>query len=197
MPSEALGHGADLVTFSGDKLLGGPQAGIIVGRADLVNTVKRNAMKRALRVDKMTVAALASTLALYEDPDRLADRLPVLRDLVRPVAEIRAAAHRLRDTLANALKGAASVDVIDCSSQIGSGALPAENIASAGLSIRPRSVRSTGTTLNRISKAFRHLPVPVIGRIHDDAFILDIRCLDDEETFLAQLSTLDVTEGAG
>jgi len=195
MPSEALAHGADIVTFSGDKLLGGPQAGIIVGRADLIGQITRNPMKRALRVDKMTVAALASTLALYEDPDRLPERLPVLADLVRPVVEIRAAADRLRDTVAAALRGTASVDVLDCESQIGSGALPTQSIASAGLAIRPVTDRGAGSTLNRIAKAFRDLPVPVIGRVHDGAFVLDFRCLDDEATFAAQLSELEVRAG--
>ena len=195
MPSEALAHGADLVTFSGDKLLGGPQAGVIVGRADLVTRIKRNPMKRALRVDKMTVAALGSTLALYEDPDRLPERLPVLRDLVRPAAEIRAAADRLREEVAAALGGIASVAVVDCDSQFGSGALPTQKIASAGLAIRPGTDRGSGSVLNRIAKAFRDLPVPVIGRVHDGAFVLDFRCLDDEAMFAAQLSKLEL--GAG
>ncbi len=190
MPSESLAHGADIVTFSGDKLLGGPQAGIIVGRADLITAIKRNPMKRALRIDKMTVAALWSTLALYEDPDRLPERLPVLGDLVRPVAEIRAAADRLREAVGSALQGVASVDVIDCDSQIGSGALPKQTIASAGLAIRPVASRGAGSVLNRIAKAFRDLPVPVIGRVHDGALVLDFRCLDDEAAFAAQLSKL-------
>ena len=195
MPSEALAHGADLVTFSGDKLLGGPQAGIIVGRADLIGQVKRNPMKRALRVDKMTIAALSSTLALYEDPDRLPERLPVLRDLVRPAAEIRAAAERLRGAVEAALGRVASVEVIACESQIGSGALPTQTIASAGLAIRPAADRGAGSALNKIAKAFRDLPVPVIGRIHDEAFVLDLRCLDDEGAFAAQLSKFDFRAG--
>ena len=195
MPSEALAHGADIVTFSGDKLLGGPQAGIIVGRADLITAIKRNPMKRALRIDKMTVAALSSTLALYEDPDRLPERLPVLGDLVRPVAAIRAAADRLREAVGSALRGVASVAVIDCDSQIGSGALPTQRIASAGLAIRPVTGRGSGSVLNRIAKAFRDLPVPVIGRVHDGAIVFDFRCLDDEATFAAQLSKLEVRAG--
>ena len=190
MPSEALAHGAHLVTFSGDKLLGGPQAGIIVGDADLIDLIKRNPMKRAMRIDKMTVAALSSTLALYEDPDRLPERLPVLRDLVRPAAEIRAAAGRLRGAVEAALHGMASVDVVECESQIGSGALPTQMIASAGLAIRPLTDRGAGSVLNRIAKAFRDLPVPVVGRIHDGALVLDFRCLDDEAAFAAQLSNL-------
>ncbi len=195
MPSEALAHGADIVTFSGDKLFGGPQAGIIAGRADLITAIKRNPMKRALRIDKMTVAALSSTLALYEDPDRLPERLPVLSDLVRPVAGIRAAANRLREAVESALRGVASVAVIDCDSQIGSGALPTQRIASAGLAIRPVTSRGAGSVLNRIAKALRDLPVPVIGRIHDDALVLDFRCLDDEAAFAAQLSKLEVSAG--
>jgi L-seryl-tRNA(Ser) seleniumtransferase len=190
MPSEALARGADLVTFSGDKLLGGPQAGIIVGRADLVAAIKRNPMKRALRVDKMTIAALSSTLALYDDPDRLPKQLPVLADLLRPVADIRASATRLKGTVATAMREIASVDVVDCESQIGSGALPTQMLPSAGLAIRPTAERGSGSTLNRVAKAFRDLPVPVLGRIHDGAFILDFRCLDDEATFGMHVSKL-------
>ena len=194
-PSEALAHGADLVTFSGDKLLGGPQAGLIVGRADLVAAIKRNPLRRTLRVDKMTVAALAAVLAIYSDPARLAQRLPALRYLTRPLAEIRAIAERLRTPLAAALDGVAAVSVSDCESQIGSGALPTRTIASSGIAIQARARRRRGGTVEEIAAAFRRLPVPVIGRIQDDTFILDVRCLDDESAFLSQLSQLDRRQG--
>jgi L-seryl-tRNA(Ser) seleniumtransferase len=186
--SESLRNGADLVTFSGDKLLGGPQAGIIVGRADLIERINRNPLKRALRVDKVTVAALSSVLALYSDPDRLPERLPVLRLLTRPVSDIRAAAERLQPPVAAALASVASVRVVDCASEVGSGALPTKVIASAGLSVEPAAARRSGAVLTEIATAFRQLPVPVIGRIQGGAFVLDLRCLDHEESFLAQLA---------
>ena len=185
-PMESLANGADLVTFSGDKLLGGPQAGIIVGRADLIARLSRNPLKRALRVDKITIAALSSVLALYLDPDRLAERLPVIRLLSRPVTEIRACAARLQPRLVEAFAGAADVDVVDCESQIGSGALPTQQLASAGLAIRP----SGSGSANRIAASLRALPIPVLGRIHEGAVILDCRCLEDEAGFLAQLPHL-------
>jgi L-seryl-tRNA(Ser) seleniumtransferase len=190
---DALTNGADLVTFSGDKLLGGPQAGVIAGRKDLVAKIRRNPLKRALRVDKVTIAALASVLTLYQDPDRLPARLPVLRLLTRPQADIRAAAERLRPAVAAAVSTVAAVSVVDCESQIGSGSLPTQRLASAGLSITPEAGRrGAGTVLNRIASAFRRLPVPVIGRIHEDAFILDVRCLDDERGFESQLAQLTI-----
>jgi L-seryl-tRNA(Ser) seleniumtransferase len=189
-PAEAIARGADVVTFSGDKLLGGPQAGIIVGRADLLAAIARNPLKRALRVDKLTIAALAAVLAVYGDPDRLRERLPVIRLLTRPLAEIRAAAERVRPAVAAAMDGSAIVKVVACESQIGSGALPTRTIRSAGLAVRPAAKAGAGSALQRIAAAFRALPVPVIGRIQDEAFCLDMRCLDDEATFVAQLAHL-------
>jgi L-seryl-tRNA(Ser) seleniumtransferase len=188
--SESLQNGADLVTFSGDKLLGGPQAGVIVGRASLVEKIKRNPLKRALRVDKVTIAALAAVLPLYDDPERLVSRLPVIRLLARPLDDIQAAAGRLAPTVAAAFEGIAAVSVTDCTSQIGSGSLPTEEIASAGLAITPNATKNAGTMLNAIAAAFRKLPVPVIGRVHQGTLILDLRCLDDEAAFTSQLPQL-------
>jgi len=196
-PSDALAHGADLVTFSGDKLLGGPQAGLIVGRADLVAAIKRNPLRRALRVDKMTIAALSAVLALYTDSERLRERLPVLALLTRSVEDIRSIAERLLPRIADLFDRVATVQVADCQSQVGSGALPTRTIPSAGLSVRPRARRGAGATLHAIVASFRGLPVPVIGRVQDDTFILDLRCLTDEDTFAAQLTRLryqDVNE---
>jgi L-seryl-tRNA(Ser) seleniumtransferase len=192
---ETLADGADLVTFSGDKLLGGPQAGIIAGRADLVAKIKRNPMKRALRLDKLVIAALSATLQLYEDPDRLRERLPVLRLLTTPAEEIAARAERVKPKLAKALDGIATVDVIACKSQIGSGALPVDLLESTALAIRPDGARKGkgGGKANALAAAFRRLPVPVIGRVSEGALLFDLRCLEDEAGFVEQFGTLDVS----
>jgi L-seryl-tRNA(Ser) seleniumtransferase len=186
---EAISDGADLVTFSGDKLLGGPQAGFIVGRKELMAAVNRNPMKRALRVDKLRLAALEATLKLYRDPDRLAERLPTLRLLSRPAASIAAQAARLAPVVADAVGDAFAVDIVECRSQIGSGALPLETVSSAGLSIRPHS--GSGRALEALSAALRQLRVPVIGRMENHALVLDFRCLEDEAGFTANLASLD------
>ncbi|MDB5481543.1 MAG: selA, partial [Caulobacteraceae bacterium] len=185
---EAVAQGAGLVTFSGDKLLGGPQAGFIVGRKALVAAVNRNPMKRAVRVDKIRLAAIRATLELYRDPDRLAQRLPTLRLLARPQAEIADQARRLAPAVAEAVGADFAVEPCACQSQIGSGALPLETIASAGLVIRSRK---GGRALDRLAAALRGLDRPVIGRIEDGGLMLDLRCLTDEAAFLASLSGLD------
>ena len=187
---EAIAHGADLVTFSGDKLLGGPQAGIIAGRADLVAKVKKSPLKRALRIDKVTMAALAAVLRLYLDTDRLRERLPTLRLLTRSVADIQACAARLQPHLARRLEGWAAVSVIDCASEIGSGSQPLQKLPSAGLAISLLAARGRGGALNRLMRSMRALPVPVIGRIEDDRLVLDLRCAEDEAGLLAQFERL-------
>jgi L-seryl-tRNA(Ser) seleniumtransferase len=187
---EALSEGADLVTFSGDKLLGGPQAGIIAGARDLVARVAKNPMKRALRLDKIRLAALEAVLKLYRDSDRLPQILPTLRYFTRSRSELAAAAARLSPAVAAAVGTCIAVSVVECMSQIGSGALPLETLESAGLAIRPLERRGAGSRLGALSVAFRSLSIPVIGRVNDGALILDLRCLDDEAGFATQLGQL-------
>ena len=184
--AEALKAGADLVTFSGDKLLGGPQAGLVVGRADLVAMLAKNPLKRALRLDKIRLAALEAVLRLYADPDRLAERLPALRLLTRPAAEIEAQARRLLPAVAAALDGIARVEPVATKSQIGSGALPVSLLPSAGLALHP--LDESGRAVERLAQALRDLTVPVIGHIAGGALVLDLRCLDDEAAFVGQLT---------
>ena len=190
--AEAIVEGADIVTFSGDKLLGGPQAGFIVGRKDLIAKINRNPMKRALRVDKIRLAVLEATLRLYRDPDRLTERLPTVRLLTRTLREIRAEAERLLPVVSGKLGHAFAADVVACASQIGSGALPVETMPSAGFAIRPRAARGAGRALERLAAAFRRLPVPLLGRLEDGALVLDLRCLEDEAAFVSNLAALDL-----
>jgi L-seryl-tRNA(Ser) seleniumtransferase len=187
--AEALGQGADLVTFSGDKLLGGPQAGLVVGRAELVGRLARNPLKRALRLDKIRLAALEAVLRLYADPDRLAERLPTLRLLARSTATISALGERLLPAVRHAFQDIAEIALVDTKSQIGSGALPVSMLPSAALALRPLAHRS-GAAVEELARALRALPVPVIGRIEGGRVLLDLRCLEDETKFLAQLDTL-------
>jgi len=188
-PREAIANGADIVTFSGDKLLGGPQCGLIVGRRDLVERIRKNPMKRALRLDKVRLAALEAVLRLYANPERLRAELPTIRLLTRARDEIRGLAARVLPAVSAAVSGHAIARVVECASQIGSGALPVETLPSAGISLTPAGKRRSGAA-DALARAFRALPVPVIGRISEGELILDLRCLEDEAGFVAQLGRL-------
>jgi len=183
--ADVIASGADLVTFSGDKLLGGPQAGIIAGRADLIERIKQNPLKRALRLDKMTLAALEAVLRLYRNPDTLVQKIPSLRQLMRSLEELGELACSLLEPLQGALSPAYSVEVVEGYSQIGSGAMPEETIPTVCLHIKP--ALEDDAKLRALAKVFRERPLPVIGRISNGVLIFDLRCLEDEKIFLDQL----------
>ena len=187
---QTLAFGADLVLFSGDKLLGGPQAGIITGRADLIARVKQNPLKRALRLDKVTLAALEATLQLYRNPDELVSRLPTLRLLTRAEESIRKQANRLAPEVSSLLGDDYRINTTSVSSQIGSGALPVEVLPSAALSIT--AANGEDEPLRALAARLRRLPKPIIGRLHNGKLLLDLRCLEviHEDAFIAQLSEL-------
>jgi L-seryl-tRNA(Ser) seleniumtransferase len=193
-PQQSLAAGANVVTFSGDKLLGGPQAGLIVGDKALIAKIKRHPLKRSLRLDKMTIAALEATLKLYRDPDRLAQRLPTLRWLTRPAGHIRATAERLAPAFAAALGAGAHVEVQACKSQIGSGSLPVDRLESFCVAVRAADgAKRAGSYPQRLAQALRELPMPIIGRVEDGWLRLDVRCIDsaqDEAALAAQLPAL-------
>lgn len=185
MPQEVLAQGADLVSFSGDKLLGATQAGIVVGRKDLIAALKRNPMKRALRPDKLTLAFLEKTLALYDEPESLAERLPLLRTMTTSAAELDDRADRLRAHLAPLCPGFdLNVEQSDC--QIGSGSLPDRRLPSMAVTLAHAEERQVRDLL----EALRGLPVPVIGRISDGRIWLDMRGAEELDALLENLSGL-------
>ena len=190
LPQEKLAAGCDVVTFSGDKLLGGPQAGLIVGSRAAISRIRRCPIKRAFRMSKLPLAALEATLRLYLRPERLERDLPTLRLLTRPVDAIRASAERLLPQMAQALAPRYSVRCCELMGQIGSGSLPVESLASAGLAIAPVQKRGAGRALDALESALRALERPVIGRIAEQELLLDLRCLEDESELVSQLPAL-------
>ncbi len=190
LPQDMLAAGCDVVTFSGDKLLGGPQAGLIVGRTAVLERIRRCPLKRALRVGKLPLAALEATLRLYLRPERLAADLPTLRLLTRRADDIRTIAAALAAPVAAAVAPRFTVTVVDLLGQIGSGSLPVDRLPSAGLALAPAARAGTGRALDALARALRALPLPVIGRIADDRLLLDLRCLDDAADLAAQLPRL-------
>jgi L-seryl-tRNA(Ser) seleniumtransferase len=188
---DTVAAGADLVTFSGDKLLGGPQAGLIVGRHELVARLDRSPLKRALRVGKLTLAALDAVLRLYLAPEQLAERLTTLRLLTRATSAIERQALRLAPAVAAALGAGWAVTGEPLEAQVGSGAQPGQRLPSFGLAVR-RAAGARGPGVERLARALRQLPRPVIGRVADDTLWLDLRCLDevDESLLLGELVLL-------
>jgi L-seryl-tRNA(Ser) seleniumtransferase len=179
---ERIAAGAAIVTFSGDKLLGGPQAGVIVGRRAAIDRIKRNPLKRALRCDKLTIAALAATLRLYLRSGDLASELPTLRMLSRRASEIGAIAPRAREIVVERLGDGYVVEIVEAASQVGSGAMPVEELGSVAL-----RVTHPGKSANAIAAMFRR--ARIIGRVADDSFYLDLRTIEDPAVFAVKLET--------
>lgn len=171
--AESLRANVDLVTLSGDKLLGGPQAGIILGTSPLLDRIRRNPLARALRVDKFTIAALAATLDLLEDPDLARERLPVLRALSAPAAEMEQRSRRIADGLTG---GELTTEIVATQSEVGGGAVPAEGIATFACALRHAKLPAT-----ELAAELRGLAVPVVARIEDERVLLDPRSMDPSE----------------
>jgi len=168
--------GADVVSFSGDKMLGGPQAGIIVGRKDAIEGIKKNPVNRALRIDKMTLAALEATLHLYRDEARAVSAIPTLRMLTMPAKVISTKARRLLSRLRKMRSNRLDAVLVNASSRVGGGALPLQELPTKCV-----GVTIEGLSASRIEQIMREATPPVIGRIEDDLFLMDVRTIQDEE----------------
>lgn len=184
--AETIAKGADLVTFSGDKLLGAVQAGLIVGKAELIRQIKANPLKRALRVDKITLGILRHTLTLYQEPERLAEELPLIRTLARKPQELEALAQRVSEIFSAHLSADFGVDTTASECQIGSGALPDQRLPSFAVRLR----HAKDSALTSLQGKLRDLPMPVIGRLQDGALLFDMRTLDDEAALAENLARL-------
>ena len=191
---DALSSGADLVCFSGDKLIGGPQAGVIVGKTDLIDKLNSNPMKRAMRTDKITIAALRATLQSLLFPEKLEENSPTLSQISRPLSEIQLNIDIILEPLSKIFENLATLSVVDCKSQIGSGALPTTFLPSKAICIEPLS-RFRGQQkdyeIRRIAAILRHLTKPIIGKLNKGKILLDLRCLEDPNAVLQQLPELN------
>jgi L-seryl-tRNA(Ser) seleniumtransferase len=177
--ADRVALGADLVTFSGDKILGGPQAGLIVGKKSWIRKMNENPLKRALRCGKLTLAALEATLKLYRQSGNLAREIPTLRAFTRPIEEIQQMGEQLLPGLQKKLGADFALSLEDSTSQIGSGALPAEEIPTKAVAIRHPTLSA-----DRIARRFRAARPPILGRIEDKRFLLDLRAIFDPEDLI-------------
>jgi L-seryl-tRNA(Ser) seleniumtransferase len=180
---EQVAAGVDLVTFSADKLLGGPQAGIVTGRADLVARVRANPLRRALRPDKLTLAALLATLRLYRTAPDLTRAFPILRAACRPLASVEETAYEAAELVARALGPDYRIALVESECEIGSGALPDAVLPSRALAIT--GVREGA---DAIARRFRAAAPPIIGRVRDGAFLLDVRAIGDPALLVPRAS---------
>ena len=168
--------GVDVVTFSGDKLLGGPQAGLIVGKKEFIDRIKRNPLNRALRIDKFTLASLEAVLRNYYDLDQALTRIPTLRMLTQPVDLIKNRARRLMRRMHSTVRPICSMNLLSTMSRVGGGAMPEHGLPSWAVAFRPAHL-----PVSAMEKGLRKLSIPVIGKIEDESLLLDMRTIDDNE----------------
>ncbi len=173
---EVIASGVDIVTFSGDKLLGGPQAGIIVGKREIIETIKKNPLNRALRIDKFTLSGLESILRLYRDEQTALATIPTLAMISAPIEVVDKRARRLLRCLRRDLKSHCTFSIIDAVSRVGGGAMPEQNLPSRAVAVNPIHL-----AINQLERALRGLDIPVIGRIEADRLLLDMRTVTDDE----------------
>ncbi|MDW7774397.1 MAG: L-seryl-tRNA(Sec) selenium transferase [Desulfobulbaceae bacterium] len=173
---EVVAAGVDVVTFSGDKLLGGPQAGIILGRKEIVDRIKKNPVNRAMRIDKFTLSGLESILRLYLDEENAMQQIPTLAMIAAPVADVERRAKRLLRRVRKDLAGFCQFSIIETAARVGGGAMPEQNLPSRALVLQPAAM-----TVNRLETALRQLAVPVVGRVEENRLLLDMRTVADDE----------------
>lgn len=173
---EVIASGVDVVTFSGDKLLGGPQAGIIVGKKTIIEKIKKNPLNRALRIDKFTLSGLESILRLYRDEQTALATIPTLAMISAPIGVVDKRARRLLRLLRRDLKSHCTFSVIDAASRVGGGAMPEQNLPSRAVTVEPQHL-----AVNRLERTLRSRDIPVIGRIEADRLLLDMRTVGDDE----------------
>ncbi len=188
----SVAAGVDVVTFSGDKLLGGPQAGIIVGKKDIMDRIKRNPLTRALRIDKMTLAALEATMRLYRDEKKAVTAIPTLRSLTRSVEDISLQAEELAHMLREVGSDRVNVEILDGFSKAGGGSLPLLELPSKCV-----TVQIAGVSANAIEKTMRENTPPIIGRIEEDQFVMDLRCVRSDELSIIENALTSLIEKAG
>jgi L-seryl-tRNA(Ser) seleniumtransferase len=176
---EVVASGVDVVTFSGDKLLGGPQAGIILGRKKIIDRIKQNPINRAMRIDKFTLAGLESILRFYRDPETLYENVPTLAMISASVDQVNRRAQRLARRLRKSLGKSAGITVVDVMSRVGGGAMPEQNLCSRAVCVQP-----VGMSASHLEPALRSLQIPVICRIENDQLLFDMRTVADDEVLL-------------
>ncbi len=186
LPGTVLRDGADLVTFSGDKLLGGPQAGLLVGSRTLIDRINVNPMKRALRTSKLTLALLDETLKAYEDGEHVRENVPTLRTLSMPLSELQSRAKQIHACLAERLSTEITIDIETSDAEVGSGAMPGHTIQSVAVTLQAKANATTQELFNSL----RTLPIPVIGRMYKGAIHLDVRGAEPLDEFIKNLDSM-------